>query len=646
MALPDYTQFDNELLSLAARFGASGSQFRTICPSCSPTRSKPNQSDKCLSVLDEDGRLTYNCWHCGVHGVVTTPEARERELRVAQPRPRAPGRARPSILDDERLKKSGDDGGPSIRGQISDVGTSSVGSQSTSLRPIHIGGRMDNEVREWLHSRGITDPTIDRLGLFSALRWFRKVGKEALAVGFRYFDRNGQVRAAKFRCIQIKDFTMDVVPSVNNEEDVGGSNIFWRIDTLKPEEDLIITEGEIDACSAYEAGITNVTSIPSGAGKGEMKYVWNAEKFINECKKIILALDDDEAGIECAEELSRRIGRGKCWVARYPAGCKDLNEVLLKHGPEAVRKSIEKAEPWPVKGLFRSRDFWARVKDLWANGQPEAACVGIPSLDELITIYPGHVSIVTGIPGHGKSEMVDMMLYRLAKREDWKFALCSFENDPELHIPKLAEKYTGRPFFEGLNPRMTEGQRDEALAWIDDHFVFIQQADGEPGTIQSILDRAVSAVQQYGIKGLVIDPYNYVDRQDADRTETDFISDMLTQVRNFARGYGVHVWFVAHPQKMRALEDGTQRVPGGYDISGSAAWFAKADLGYTIHRYNDRPDYAEVHVWKVRFKWLGKTGQVGLKYNPLSGRYSEDFDWDKASKDIGVPDHGRKDLWG
>jgi hypothetical protein len=34
--------------------------------------------------------------------------------------------------------------------------------------------------------------------------------------------------------------------------------------------------------------------------------------------------------------------------------------------------------------------------------------------------------------------------------------------------------------------------------------------------------------------------------------------------------------------------DGSVPPPKGYDISGSAAWFAKADLGITVHSQTQR----------------------------------------------------------
>ena len=53
---------------------------------------------------------------------------------------------------------------------------------------------------------------------------------------------------------------------------------------------------------------------------------------------------------------------------------------------------------------------------------------------------------------------------------------------------------------------------------------------------------------------------------------------MLTQLRIFAQSHGIHLWFVAHPTKMMRDSNGKIPAPKGYDISGSAAWFAKADV--------------------------------------------------------------------
>ena len=92
---------------------------------------------------------------------------------------------------------------------------------------------------------------------------------------------------------------------------------------------------------------------------------------------------------------------------------------------------------------------------------------------------------------------------------------------------------------------------------------------------------------RYGIRGLVIDPYNELDHQrPVHMNETEYVSQMLTKVKRFAQHNDVHVWFVAHP---RQLQGWRGEPPNLYDISGSAHFINKADNGLVIHRNYD-PD--------------------------------------------------------
>ena len=236
------------------------------------------------------------------------------------------------------------------------------------------------------------------------------------------------------------------------------------------------------------------------------------------------------------------------------------------------------------------------------------------------TVALGQLSVVTGIPGSGKSEFIDMLMINLARQENWKFAVASFENPPDLHIAKLAEKHCGKSFFDEPN-RMTKEEMESSLRFVDDHFMFLEQKSGEATTADSIMDRISQACLRKGVRGAVIDPYNYI-MQDAgsEENEHQFINQLLTKLVAFARAHDIHIWFVAHPAKMQTNQEGLTAVPKGMNISGSAAFFAKADLGITVHRVGD---ITEIHAWKVRFKWQGQVGMTRLKYDRASGIYSE-----------------------
>jgi twinkle protein len=144
------------------------------------------------------------------------------------------------------------------------------------------------------------------------------------------------------------------------------------------------------------------------------------------------------------------------WPDAGDVPCKDANEVLLVHGAEVLRECLDNAEPWPITGLYGARDYTDQVLDLYRNGRQRGLSTGWPSLDQYMVICGGRLSVVTGIPNSGKSEFVDALMVNLATRCGWNFAVCSFENPPEEHIAKFAEKYLGIPFWDGPTRRMSE----------------------------------------------------------------------------------------------------------------------------------------------------------------------------------------------
>ncbi len=549
-------------------------QHRYICPWCSPTRKK--KTETCLSAHRDDTSIKFQCHHaeCAVTGLIRTVE-------------RAPLRLVPPVEKKQPAKV------------LSDFDS------------------VDDRHLEWLSDRGISSTTAHTYNLIGM-----DVGGQAV-VGFPYFNPEGGVVAVKKRFTGEKRFLCDGSPSS-----------FFGIRHIKKGDDLVIVEGEMDVLAMAEAGIKAV-SIPNGAsmkvteGKidpaedTKFKFLWSAREYIDAAKRVFIATDMDLPGEAVAEELARRVGKEKCWRVRFPEGIKDANDLLLRDGKEAIRKVTEAAEAWPVEGLYDANHFEKSVWELFEKGIGRGESTGYESVDDIYTIVPGQVTIVTGIPSSGKSEFIDQIMVNMSTNKGWKFGICSFENEPRLHISKLISKRVGRPFFKGYHERMTKEEYEAAYSHIQEHFAFVHQDDGGLANLDSILDRLRVAVLRYGIRGAVIDPYNFISRDGRDSSETEWISDMLTKVKAFAMGHGIHIWFVAHPTKMQRSADGRIPVPGGYDISGSAAWFAKADCGVTVHREKDDPHVGQIHVWKCRFSWVGKQGQANLIYDIATTRYRE-----------------------
>ena len=469
---------------------------------------------------------------------------------------------------------------------------------------------------DYLQSRGISAEVASNMGLFGANKFFAKLDKHSDAIGFPYY-LDGNLVAVKYRSVPDKAFT----------QDAGGAQTFFGIDLVKKGKPIVIVEGEIDCLTLMQAGIENVVSVPSGApmtvaavGSEDKRfgYVRAAEAVLKAAPYVVIATDQDTAGQALAEELSRRIGKTKCRLATFPT--KDLNEYFLTKSTD-LQAVINTAKPYPVSGLNSASSYADRVNALHEMGNGRGQSTGYKSLDEIFTVAPSQLTVVTGYPSSGKSNFVDQLMCNIADHSNWKFAVCSFENQPEIHITRLMEIHTRKRFREGQN-QMTDAERDEAFQWVDEHFVFIDHSGDEPSTLESILERTKAAIDQMQINGIVIDPYNYIDLTRDGLTETEAISAMLTKVQRFIKSTGVHVFFVAHPAKINRSGVDQPR-PDGMSISGSMAWWAKTDNGLTVHR---KEGYVEIAVWKCRYRWVGTQGEVALIYNKTAGNYTEAID--------------------
>ena len=157
--------------------------------------------------------------------------------------------------------------------------------------------------------------------------------------------------------------------------------------------------------------------------------------------------------------------------------------------------------------------------------------------------------------------------------------------------------------------------------WVSNHFVFIENKETLP-TLEWILERAKDAVLRYDIKGLIIDPWNRIEKVLNGKSETDYVAESIPKILRFAANYSVHVWLVVHPkQQVKNPKTGEIPVPSLYDMAGSAHFVNMCDNGIVIHRSNSIDDTTEVWVNKVRFKHVGRRGNAKLRYNRQTGRY-------------------------
>jgi twinkle protein len=480
---------------------------------------------------------------------------------------------------------------------------------------------MTAPVLDWLESRSIWSDTAARFGVYTA----NVTGlNRSPVVVFPYMENGVRVNE-KFRQLPKQKFW----------QQQGRRKIFWNADVLRDPvleagtAPLIITEGEIDAMTAIQCGFPFTVSVPDGAppegaisGRadrleescaeqtGKFEFMWAARDQLRRIKRFVLAVDDDGPGRCLAEHLVRRLSASRCSFVEYPIGCKDLNDVLVKKGPEAVTEVLNAAKPYPVRGLYRLSDYPDASFDTYSTGWT--------TLDRHFRLFVGEFIVVTGIPGHGKSSWVLHLIANLAQVHGMRTAIFS----PEMPVvPAIRDQLRCIKAHRAIEAAVTP----ENDAWIEDNFVFIgpdprKMGEDDDFTLDWIIDRAEEAVLRDGVRILLIDPWNEIEHARVKgETMTDYVSRSIRALKKFAKLYNMIVVVVAHPTKLSKEKDGSYAVPSLYDIADSAHFNNKPDHGVVIYREAD--DSTSIWVSKVRFNETGERGRVKMKFDRLTRRF-------------------------
>lgn len=483
----------------------------------------------------------------------------------------------------------------------------SFSTAGTAGKPELIGILTESHA-QWLEDRNIDPEIATRYGVESA----KGLGTGSW-IGWRY-PNNG----IQFRRTDAKEYRW-----------LKGSKLDWwnkdsLFDATLVDTPLVITEGVLDALSALSAGYRRVVSVPIGAPSsedttGNRKYSFIADSLddLKGFKEIILAVDGDEPGLNLQHDLSIRLNRGRCKYVEYPDGTKDLNDVARLFGFNAVVNTLQTARWCHVPGLFR-------MSELPPIPYAKPFATRIDGLDEHYRLRKGDFTVVTGVPGSGKSTFVNDVCCRMAAWHEWNTCFASFEQMPQVDHRRALRTWHSRRYERDMDAVQTVS----ADAWIDQCFSFVVPSEDDDCSLEWCLERMASSVVRYGSDICVIDPWNEMDHnKPSDMTTTEYVGAAIRQLKRFARKWNVHLIVVAHPSKMaREKQSGLIPMPTMYDISDSAHWWNKPDVGIIVHPQQDDfvGPHTAVKVAKSRYHdQIGKPGTVKLKYEPQTSRFEK-----------------------
>lgn len=461
--------------------------------------------------------------------------------------------------------------------------------------------------------RSLSPKTLGLLGVASGTAFFPELGRKSEAVFFKFMD------GWKARAVPEKAFIAGK----------GFKLSFWNLEAVlrAAPTTVYITEGELDACALVEAGIPQdqVLSVPNGAVEKAAdetdreargySYVLDALKAgLSKVKKFVWCGDMDGPGRSLRSDMAKILGVARFWFVEWPEGCKDANDVLKFEGGQFLRDMVINGSlQWPIDGIFKLSELPEPPKlTLWRPGFPE--------WESKIMLAPRTMSVVTGHPGHGKTQLWTQIWFNVVRAYCIPMAVASFETRAKPHI----QRYLRTLLIEKLEKNMDESEKRKADMFIEDRYLFMVHPEGRP-SLKWFLDMAEVAVVRHGARIIQVDPWNRLEgSRGRDQSETDYIGECLRCIHSFAHDMNCHVQILAHPAKM----DGRRRgeAPGLEDISGSKNWDNMVDQGFVVHRPElfdgaTRKTAAVLLQKKARFEELGYPCALHLDFKPEFGKY-------------------------
>ena len=451
---------------------------------------------------------------------------------------------------------------------------------------------IDQKVIDWFkESRGISPETLKRGRVTSSPGW----------IEFNFYAYgelvNRKSRNAKKNFRLEKDCEM----------------VWYNHDALFNHSSIIIVEGEIDALSYMEAGLDNVLSVPNGAKN--FGYLDTSIDLFDNVDKVYLSIDDDEAGQELQTELVRRLGSEKCHIITLP-NAKDANEFLVAHSADALRSRYDSAEPIPLDNVRTLNDVADQFAEFVTEGAKPGFQIGLTDFDSVFSTYTSQFIVVTGIPGHGKSDWIDMMTMGYNQKYGWKIAYASPENKPDfIHMHKIWRKHWGPPQKDEVGTPDFLAKQNH----LSDNFFHI---DMDHFDLDDVLKKGSELVKRKGIRCLVIDPFNKVRMKGASGMSIpDATMEYLTKIDVWCKKHDCLVILAAHPRKMQRKENGEFDEPTFYDVKGGGEFYDMSYHGLTVYRdYGMK--HTKVKVLKCKFQNLGENGaETYFTWEPRTGRF-------------------------
>ena len=448
-----------------------------------------------------------------------------------------------------------------------------------------------------LQKRGISEKTCEKY----------KIYRDETHLRFPYFDGSGCLKGFKTKD-KLKNFKYEGVST----DTLFGQHLFPSTGKR-----IVITEGELDAASCYEA-MENwpMVSLPHGAA-GAKKDIQKQIPFLQGYQEIVLFFDKDEAGRRATEQVAAVLPQGTVKIAHLADPYKDASDALQANDADAIRRAIWDAKDYQPDGIVSAKTLLDTVTTPSPPCDHKYKWSGLQ--EKTHGIRYGELTTITAGTGQGKSTFCRQLATQLLE-EDVKVGYIALEESNRRTALGLMSVAVGKALHLGEHDYTTlKDAYDTTIngwnLYLYDHFGSLS-AD----TIYSRIEYMALGLD---IKVIFLDHLSIL-LSGLDGDERRMIDQTMTNLRSLVERTGITLFLVSHLRRTQTDKDHTEgaRVSLG-QLRGSQAISQLSDTVLALERdQQSEDDVSTLRVLKNRYS--GETGvAANLKYDKDTCKFNE-----------------------
>ena len=396
----------------------------------------------------------------------------------------------------------------------------------------------------------------------------------------------------------------------------------------------VIVGGEIDQNSAYQMLKTQqkdkrydeIAVVSSTVGEGAaFKQAQGQYEFLNQFKKVIIAMDNDEAGKAAMEALAEVLPKGKVYVMNMRR--KDPNSYIWdKDRDQSVNFVSEfvsdfwAAKPYTPEGVKSAGESFDEIEDELLKPR-----ITLPpymhKMQEMMGggVIQGRILNVIGDTSGGKSTHINRMVHHWIYHSPVIPTIISLEATAGQYLLEMLSVHLEKNLRWSMDDRelihwikSEQGQKiKQELCFKDDGTPRFYLIDNRDKSIKELEKQMEKLNQKHGSKLFVIDVLTDLLRG----SKEEHAEDHMDWQRNMNKN-GVTICNLLHTRKPGQSPDGKTRKVTEFDALGTGSFVQSAAYNIVINRDKLAEDplvknTTEVDLPKCRG---GKTGNAGEWY--------------------------------